>query len=220
MITDPTGVLEPPYLGAHFFDQQPSVFYQARGRTAADWHFVPPTDFVGSFVKIYDFFVGVPADDPKEPEVHRIVADAQKVRETMRLCGLEIVGFGGLRWKAGPLDVFQIRLRFNRLSGLSLFAGFAAETKAWAMPTGVGFTLEDDALTFGESTRRLREGDVLALRIEVAFTATAYVNDERFGTAFGVVPPLKPVVALFDRAPGPRPVAPGYEAALKRNMEC
>ena len=51
------------------------------------------------------------------------------------------------------------------------------------------------------------------------FLVDAFVNDESLGMiAVDEVPP-SPVVALFDVGPGPRPVSPGYEHALKRNVE-
>ncbi len=220
IITDPTNAIEPASVGGMFFDPINTVFYQARGRTAADWVFVPPADFVGSMVKIYDQFYGLPEDDPRDVEAATRWADAKVVRDTMALSGVDVLGLGGLRWRtAVGVDVLQVRMRFNRFKDLSVFIGFAAEAKAYAMPEGVGFSIEDGRLRFGEETASLPLGRPLALRIEIGGAVDAFIDDLHIGTVWGVVAPMRPVVALFDRGPGPRPVAQGYEHALKRNVE-
>jgi hypothetical protein len=220
IVTNPTGIIEPAWLGALWLDSANNIFYQARGRTAADWHFVPPADFLGSFVKIYNQFYGIPDNDPKDAEAAMRYADAKVIRDTMALCGVEMLGLGGLRWQtADGVDVLQVRLRFSRFADLSIFVGFAPEARAWAMPEGVGFRIEDGVLSFGGKTAPLHLRQPYTLRIEIGGVADAFLGDQHVGTAYGVVVPTRPVVALFDRGPGPRPVAPGYERALKRNVD-
>jgi hypothetical protein len=218
---DPTNVVVPAYLGAMWFDAASNVFYQARGLTAADWRFVPPADMVGSFVKIYDQFYGIPEDDPKHADAATRYGDAKLVRDTMALSGVEVLGLGGLRWRAvSGIDVFQVRLHFHKVDGFMLFAGFAKEARAYAMPSGVGFEMSNGFLRFNGNSKEIAPGEIVILRIEGAVhSAKAFVNDEPLGkvTVTGV-PPI-PVVAIFDVGPGPRPVAPGYEHALKRNVE-
>jgi hypothetical protein len=221
-IADPTNVVAPAYLGAMWFDAASNVFYQARGLTAADWLFVPPADMVGSFVKIYDQFYGIPEDDPKNADAATRYGDAKLVRDTMALSGVEVLGLGGLRWRAASgIDVFQVRLHFHKVDGFMLFAGFAKEARAYAMPSGVGFEMSNGFLRFGGNAREVARGEIVSLRIESVTreAASASVNDAWLGTVAADSVPLAPVVALFDVGPGPRPVAPGYEHALKRNVE-
>jgi hypothetical protein len=219
-IADPTNVVAPAYLGAMWFDAASNVFYQARGLTAADWVFVPPADMVGSFVKIYDQFYGLPEDDPKDASARQRYLDAQIVRDTMAMSGVEVVGLGGLRWRAANgIDVFQIRLRFRKIDSFVLFAGFAEEPKAHAMPSGVGFEMSNGFLRFGGNAREIAEGETFVLRIEVSRGYVfAYVGDELLDSHKIEVIPSVPVVALFDIGPGPRPVAPGYDRMLERKM--
>ena len=235
IITDPTNAIEPASVGGMFFDPINTVFYQARGRTAADWVFVPPADFVGSLVKIYDQFYGLPEDDPRDAEAATRWADAKVVRDTMALSGVDVLGLGGLRWRAASgTDVFMVRLRFRKVNGFMLFAGFAKEARAYAMPEGVGFEMSNGFLRFGGNAREIGQDEVVVLRIEAKmrkvekrFAVDGYVGDELFGSmtdeSLGSLVveslPPHPVVALLDIGPGPRPVAQGYENALKRNVE-
>jgi len=220
-IADPTNVVAPAYLGAMWFDAASNVFYQARGLTAADWRFVPPADMVGSFVKIYDQFYGIPEDDPKNADAATRYGDAKLVRDTMALSGVEVLGLGGLRWRAANgTDVFMVRLRFRKVNGFMLFAGFAKEARAYAMPEGVGFEMSNGFLRFASNSREVYPGEIVVLRIEAEhWAAKAFVNDDPLGEISIESLPPTPVVALLDIGPGPRPVAPGYEHALKRNVE-
>lgn len=234
-ISDPTNVVEPAFLGVMFLDPVNSVFYQARGRTSADWVFVPPADFNGSLVKIYDHFYGLPEDDPKDGDAWGRARDAKLVRDTMALSGVDVLGLGGLRWRtANGTDVFMVRLRFRKVDGFMLFAGFAKEARAYAMPEGVGFEMSNGFLRFGGNVRKVAPGEMVVLRIEAirwmspdvewSSAITAFVGDEVLGTVSIdeqtlCTLSLIPVVALFDVGPGSRPVAPGYEHALKRNVE-
>lgn len=223
-IYDPTDVLEPPYLGAMFFDAASNVFYQARGVTAADWRFVPPGDLAGGFWKVYDFFVGCPAHDPRGPMVGTRHRDAQLVRETMELNGVHVLDFGGLCWEThGGIKVYLVKIKMNRTHGFKLFAGFASEKPNSAKPVeGLGFQFEDGVLRFGtEARRHVLPGDVLGLRIEVTGEDVfAFVNDKDFGgQAFKEGTPLSwPALAMFEVADGPRPYVPGYDGAVDRHM--
>jgi hypothetical protein len=226
VVTDPTGIVDPDWIGQMFYDPVNTVFYQARGRTSADWRFVPPADFVGSFVKVYDHFYGLPEDDPKDAEAANRWADAKVVRETMAKSGVEVLGLGGLRWRtANGTDVFQVRLRFHKVDGFILFAGFTGEARAYAMPEGVGFELSNGFLRFGGNAREVAPGEIIVLRIEerkdniYECNMMATVNDEGLGAVKAEALPSIPVVALFDVGPGARQVAVGYENALKRNVE-
>lgn len=226
-ITDPTNAIEPASIGGMFFDPISNIFYQARGRTAADWVFVPPADFVGSLVKIYDQFYGVPDDDGKNADAGTRSGDAKLVRDTMALSGVDVLGLGGLRWRAASgTDVFMVRLRFRKVDGFMLFAGFAKEARAYAMPEGVGFEMSNGFLRFGGNAREIARDETAILRMEVRtcndgeqVLVYGYVGDEELGKIYIKGIPSTPVVALFDVGPGPRPVAPGYEHALKRNVE-
>ena len=228
-ITDPTNVAEPAWLGIMWLDPVNSCFYQARGKTAADWVPVLPADFNGSFVKIYDQFYGLPEDDPKDAEAANRWADAKVIRDTMALSGVDVLGLGGLRWRAASgTDVFMVRLRFRKVDGFMLFAGFAKEARAYAMPEGVGFEMSKGFLRFAGISRELSAGEIVVLRIEAMrwllgdkwlSNVTAFVGDEQLGSVNVETVPSIPVVALLDIGPGPRPVAQGYEHALKRNVE-
>jgi len=232
IITDPTNAIEPASVGGMFFDPINTVFYQARGRTSADWVFVPPADFVGSMVKIYDQFYGLPEDDPKDAEAANRWSDAKVIRDTMAMSGVEVLGLGGLRWRAASgTDVFMVRLRFRKVDGFMLFAGFAKEARAYAMPEGVGFEFSNGFLRFGGNAREIAPGEIVVLRIEAAARwapeggsyfvhfVSAFIDDELLGSAPAESVPPIPVVALLDIGPGPRPVAQGYEHALKRNVD-
>jgi hypothetical protein len=217
LVCNPCGVIEPQHLGQFFFDKAAEVFYQARGRTAADWQFVAPKDFIGSFVKIYDLFLGVPANDPRGPDAATYVHDTELVKETMALDGVEILSAN--RWMtAAGVDVLQCRLRLHRVDGLSLFIGFAPEARAHAMPSGLGFTIDDGILSFNQGSRPVEPGAVELMRIEISAKVEAFVNGEPFSIAFGAVAATSPILALFVKGPGERKIAPGYERALKRNL--
>lgn len=220
MITSPIGAIEPGHIGQMFFDSLSQVFYQARGRSAEDWYFVRPADLPGSFVKIYDLFLGParPATTPESDLAER-VADSEAVRETMAMDGVRVLS--AFCWKVarGP-HVMMARIKFDRVRALSLFAGFDPAARAHAMPDGVGFTFEDGILSFGDIYRVVTPGETMLLRLELdnAVWASAFVNDRPFAQLHAPAAEPAPLVALFDRSRGPRPVARGYERALKRNL--
>lgn len=224
-IGNPTNVVEPAHLGQMFYDFGAQVFYQARGRTAADWHLVPPADMVGSFVKLYDFFVGVPADDPRGDDAEEFMADSRLVGQMLSGEGMEL--FSALRWRAGDgMVAMQARVRFSRTAGLSVFVGFAVAPKPHAMPGGAGFSIEDGVLTFGSHQSEVAFYEPLLLRVEVTREDVfAYVADRSVGgfkidaDASGFWLDSRPVVALFNRWPGKRPIVPGYDAVLKRSLK-
>lgn len=219
LVCNPCGVIEPQHLGQFFYDATAEVFYQARGRTKDDWHFVAPKDFVGSFIKIYDFFVGIPADDPRGPEAARYIQDTELAKQTIALDGVEILSAN--KWytaQEGKL-VAMTRLRFHKIAGISLFFGFARDVKAISMPNGVGFMVEDGAVEFAGYTHKLKAADQVLLRLEAKDKMfDAFVNDEKYAEGQSWNECSQAVIALFVRSPGSRIIAPGYERALKRNL--
>jgi hypothetical protein len=222
-VYDPTDVLEPPYLGAMFFDADSNAFYQARGMTPADWRFVPPSDLVGGFWKVFDFFVGAPPNDPRGPTAATRHNDAQLVRDTMDLNGVHILDFGGLCWDtADGTKVYLVKLKIKRTHGFKLFAGFASEKPNPARPVGgLGFHFEDGLLSFGSEIQRVGRDEFIGLRIEVTTTdVSAFINDRDFvGCARPPDAPLAwPAVAMFEVADGPRPTVLGYDRAVNRHM--
>lgn len=220
-IHDPTDVLEPPWVGAMFFDPDANVFYQARGPSPADWRFVPPNDLVGGFWKVYDFFVGAPPNDPQGPQAATRHLDAAKVRETMELNGVHVLDFGGLCWETVEgVKIYLVKIKFNRTRGFKLFFGFADEKPNPAKPVDgrTGFHFENDLLTFNHEDRSVRVGEVLGFRIEVADgKVMAFIDDVLFAAIIGEATEF-PAVAMFEVADGPRPVVPGYEGAVNRHM--
>lgn len=216
---DPTDILEPPWLGAMFYDADSNVFYQARGPLPADWRFVPPDDLVGSFWKVYDFFVGAPRDDPRDPGAAARHSDSGAVRDTMALTGIEVPDFGGAHWRtAAGVEVYMVKLKFVRTDLLIMFAGFASgKVRPSRLPDGgLGFRLEDGVLTFADQKRTVHPGEMLGLRIEVDDgAAVAFVDDKPFARSIGKATAF-PVVALFDRSDRPKPTSPGYDTAVNR----
>jgi hypothetical protein len=216
-VLDPTGLIEPMFVGQHFLDPVNEVFYQARGTTAFDWHLVAPADLVGSFVKVFDQFLGLPQDDPQGDSVRRMTIEALAVRETMQLAGIHVPQ--AFAWKVGEVAIAQARIRIERPASLSLFVGFATHARPIALPSGVGFRIDDGVLRFGADSN-LGNDETVLLRIEIdGVIANGFVNDQHFASMSSrEVETNHPVVALFDRSTGPRPIAPGYELALKRML--
>jgi hypothetical protein len=220
MICSPLGIVEPSHLGQMFLDQFTEVCYQARGLTADDWQLVIPADLPGSFVKIYDFFLGPPDLDPQGAEGALKFTDAGIIGKTMTLNGLTVLQAFSWRTARGG-NAALTRLKFDRLDKLSIFFGFDSFAIPHTMPSGLGFTIEDGRISFGGVVcRDLRCGETVAFRIETFLAEAWGWIDDRPPTK---VPtdPIRPraVVALMDRKPGPRPVSPGYEHALKRALE-
>lgn len=218
VILNPTGRIEPMHIGQMFFDQSTEIFYQARGPTSDDWRLVPPADFVGSFVKIYDFFIGIPQDDPNGFGGYERSHDAQAITETMAMGGLRVLQ--AFAWKtASGETVAMTRLKFDRTGGLSVFFGFDEDARPHKMPSGIGFIIEDGAFTFNGLDRRVvTPGETILFRItKAADEITAHVDDIEFARvdAPGVVLE-RPMIALFDRSVGSRRTAPGYDQAMKR----
>jgi hypothetical protein len=217
-IYDPTDVLEPPYLGAMFLDPENTVFYQARGLTPDSWRFVPPEDLVGSFWKVYDFFVGVPPDDPQDPMAHSRHKDAGLVRETMELNGIAVLDFGGERWRTvDGTDVYLVKLQMRRFDDTIMFAGFAsAKPRPAQVSYGTGFFLWRGVLAFGDRSYSVKRDEFVGLRIEIKDgSAKGFLNDELFGEMPGGATKY-PVVAIFHHGAGPRPVVPDYAGAVNR----
>lgn len=207
IITNPSGVIEPAHLGQMFWDADSEVFYQARGRTADDWRLVTPGEMPGSFIKVYDFFLGpmMPAlaaakDDHGLAE--RFV-DSEAVRATMQMDGVRV--FHAFAWRAANgTDAMMARIKFDRVEGLSLFVGFAVSKSAHQMPHGDGFDIDDGVVSIGNRSRQIEPGQTLMFRVEQRPALKRAVD---------------PVVAVFVRGPGDRKVAPGYALALKHNLE-
>jgi hypothetical protein len=217
-ICNPLGVVEPAYLGQMFLDPINHIFYQARGLTASDWCFVAPSELSGSFVKIYNLFLGLPPDDPAGPQGAEFVMLSKLVSDTIALDGVEILQ--AHRWKAGSIDVAQARLKFNRSDDISMFVGFAAKAKAYEMPCGHGFVIKNGDMVFGEGQRWIGRGETILLRVEYGEIAYGFVNDKPFGTMkLDEVGQCIPVVALFSHRQGERRIAPGYEKALQENLK-
>jgi hypothetical protein len=221
-ILNPTNLVIPQYLGQMFLDPRGEVLYQARGTSPADWRLVTPGTLVGSFVKIYDFFLGPPEFDPQGVKAIERVSDANVIKDTLKMDGVEIHK-EAFAWKtATGMQVAMVRLTFHKIFGYSFFFGFAHGAKAYAMPSGLGFTLEDGWLKFGEDHRWVYEGERLvlmvgAVKVDGGYTGCGSVN----GKDWGLVPALavgSPVLALFVRRGVDRKVAPGYELALKRTL--
>lgn len=229
-ISNPKGRLEPAWLGQMFFDPGAHAFYQARGLTADDWQLIHPDDMVGSFVKIYDHFIGIPQNDDQTPLGIQRHKDAIVVRETMKIAGLEIMDFGGLCWDAEDKVIYLVKLRFIEVAGRHVFLGFVDEAPAWKMPYGLGLYLREGVIWFCNSARvgkpigYYRDGDVATFRLEISNVAEMFQIDISLSgkdIANPVVErlPVKPVLALFDCKRGPRPVSGGYDYALQRNMD-
>lgn len=222
-ILNPTGVVVPGHLGQMFMDPKSESLYQARGRTPADWRLITPDTLVGSFVKIYDFFLSTPELDPQSHVGVEFVNDANAVKAQLRLDGVDVHG-DPLAWKTHQgAQVAMARLTFDEIHGYSFFFGFAPSPTPNAMPEGIGFTIEGGWLVFGNLQRRLYEGDRVHLMV------AAFETDGGW-TAFGVVDNAdsasmwsmglgKPVLAVFVRRPGERRIAPGYDLTLKRALE-
>jgi hypothetical protein len=221
-IFNPHNLVIPDYLGQMWFDPRSEAFYQARGLTPAHWRLVTPTTLVGSFVKIYDFFLSTPNLDPQGQEGVERVRDAMAVKETMKMDGVELhkEAFG---WTtAAGVQVAMVRLTFHKLFGYSFFFGFAHDARAHAMPSGLGFTLEDGWLKFGEEKRRVFEGQrvllmVTATKLDRGYDGLSVVDGEDWAHTFNMGAG-SPVLALFVRRGVDRKVAPGYELALKRTL--
>ena len=213
-IYDPRGLIKPGWLGQMFFDNATHDFYQARSLGENDWRLIPPADFVGSFVKIYDFFIGIPADDTTE---RQRVIDSEAVKETMAMDGVRLLQ--AFCWRANETTAAMVRFKFDHVRDLSIFFGYASDPRPHTMPVGIGFRIEDGVLEWGGENRDLIPGDIIALRIETTLTAScAYLNDARFLSTTAVLDG-HPIVAVFNRGPGDRPTAPGYDRAMKRLME-
>lgn len=223
-IESPVGVVPPAYLGAMWWDPVSHVFYQARSMVPGGWRLVAPADMAGSFIKVFRYFIGVPGDDPVGEHARRdFLADHDAVRATMVIDGVNIEGTA-LRWRtAGGADVMQVRLTFRRPGGLSLFVGFAeSPARPHAMPSGVGFAVEDGVIRFGEHEEPVGARKTRLFRIVLdSGEAAGFLDDGlvlRGPVRFATAP--EPVVALFNRREaGERPTAPGYDKALKRSLE-
>lgn len=216
----PIGRVAPLYLGAMYFDHVTHVFYQARGFTAHDWRLVTPEEMVGSFVKVWRYFKGLPRDDPKGQAAREQALDEEAVRKTMAMAHVDV--HRGERWTtAAGVDVMQARLTISRTAGQVLFVGFApAPARPYSMSGGAGFGIWESGARFGPSEIVLPKGPI-ALRVEVEDgRAVGFVNDERIVAPILEAPsPREPVVSLFEFGDGPRPFEPGYELALKRSQE-
>ena len=214
-ILNPIGRIEPMHVGQHFLDPVNEVLYQARGSSADDWVLVPPEDLVGSFVKVYDHFSGLPQNDPQGDSVPRMTNDANAIKDTMAIAGVHVLQ--AYAWKAGEVAVAQARIRIERPYALSLFMGFATDARPIAMPSGVGFRIDNGVLRFGADSL-LGDDETVLLRVEIdGVIANGFVNDQHFAaTSSRDISTDKPVVALFARSHGPRPTAPGYALAMQR----
>jgi hypothetical protein len=219
-VYDPRGIVQPAHLGQMFLDPVTTVFYQARGLTPADWHLVTPPELPGSFVKIFDWFLGTPDTDPERSAAIERFNDSEMVRKTMEMDGVAVLQAFSWRTALGA-NVAMTRLRFDRTKDISLFFGFDDGAMPALMPTGFGFLVEDGRLSFGGGgTCEVRRGATVRLRIETRMTvATAYLDDAPFAEMPTTVLRARAVVALFRRDAGARETAPGYEVALKHNLE-
>ena len=218
-VTNPIGVIEPAHVGQMFFDMVSEVMYQARGKTAHDWCMVAPPDLPGSFVKIYDMFIG-PAflKNVKFPDDYLdLIKDSEAVRDTMAMDGVRVLQ--AFFWvTAQGARVMQTRIKFDKTVGLSMFVGFCREAKAHVMPHGAGLSLEHGQLSFNGKSVPVADGGTLLLRIEMHNrNCGVFMNDELLGTEPTEIY-TSPVIALFNKNRGSRKVAPGYEHALKRTL--
>lgn len=212
---NPNGRMVPLHIGQMYYDHINEIFYQARGVTQFNWHFVPPSDMVGSFVKIYNFFVGAAAHDPRGAEIAQKVLDAESVKETMCLSGAEIMH--ALFWEtASGADVLQTRIRFHRNKDIVLFIGFSRSAKAHTMPISDGVTILNGVARCGDKERALASDTVLFRLERLDGTVTAFMDDEPLGTLANISG--NPVIALFNLDQGRRPISDGYGAALQRNL--
>jgi hypothetical protein len=217
MICNPNGNVVPAYLGQMFLDQTNNLFYQARALDADSWHVVLPNDMAGAFIKIYDFFVGLPRYDPKGDWVSQSLQDSEVIKETMKINGLEILH--ALRWDTHDGgNVMQVRLLFHHVAKTHIVVGFALSTKAHTMPSGAVVEINDGWIAF--SQRQLKDLDRLLVRIALNRTDAAIsINGEKVWSGQMDTDDLRPVVALFNTGGGRRPITEGYDRALQRNMD-
>jgi hypothetical protein len=217
---NPVGAIEPMHVGQMFLDHESEAFYQARGKTAADWQIVHPDDMIGSFVKVYDHFFGLPQNDPQGPEGARIVTEANIVKQTMMLDGVHVLQ--AFAWKThDDTEVMVVRLKFERVKDLLLFVGYARDTRAHAMPQGVGMVIENGAVTFGFGEGvSVRKGETVAFRVSISGCwVEARVREQPIAQSVEDDPAARrPVVALLNLGPGPRPHAPNYGPVLQRKL--
>jgi hypothetical protein len=224
IILNPCGRVEPAHDAQMWLDPSNEVLYQARGKTALDWHLVPPADLSGSFVKVYDFFLGPAWDGKPQPEGYaQHFRDSETVKATMRLDGLRLEQ--ALSWTTWDgVEVAMVRLKFDRHDGLTTFFGFTADSRAHQIADGTGFRIDDDIARFSDNQAAtlgvLQAGETVTLRVEIDRNrrAIGFMNDTAFDVTQAVPESGRPVVAMFNRRPGTRRVAPGYEAALQRTL--
>lgn len=176
----PLGRIEPPHVGAFFFDRQNNVFYRANGPTADDWRLVTPPELAGSMVQSFVDFYG-PA--------HHAMSDAE-LAEATKPVGVEDrkphmldesgAGEAGLRvkdaryWRAPGARVMQCRVKLEVPGRADLFVGFGAGTPP-TLPAAVAdeagaLAVYDDAATgvlfagdAGSSMFAIADGAAVAL---------------------------------------------------------
>ena len=219
---NPTGVLIPEYVGQMFFDHVSHIFYQARGQTENDWHFVAPDEMVGSFVKLYDYYLGTPDTDPRGEAAEEWTKDSEISAGMMRMEGLLPMRL--MRWRTfGNIDVMMARVRFDKVDGMSHFIGFCERPVTYRMPSGAGFNIISGLIWFGDVIvgRAPIENPVM-FRVEIGgHTAAGFINNAPVGTIEVPRVTFTPVIALFNHNGGRREVFPGYDGLLqKRQKKC
>jgi hypothetical protein len=127
----PIGAIEPPHVGAFFFDKQNGLFYRADGPTAHDWGLVTPAEFKLAFVLGFVDFQA-PAHHAMTKAEQDAAANAvpdpasrpPHILQDGRLAELGLRIRDARHWRAGRIQAMQARVKIETGERVSLFVGF------------------------------------------------------------------------------------------------